>query len=325
MNRARTLALALVLAGTLCAPAANALVGGTIDPNTSTEWSGVVSITTIGGGVYSGALIDRTHVLTAAHVAAGFVNNPGDLKINVNFGGDLTQQITASQIFVHPDFQTGRVIGNGGVWNDDIAVIRLSAPAAAGVTVYSLFDATLGLALNGLPLLNGAPVNVKMVAYGAYADGVSPAAQAGGNAAVKRVGENRLEALYGADAETPGATPPAGVAEGFLFDFDAGIAGEASYAGGDSGSPVFVFYQNQWRIIGVGAFNGTPPNVETNSIQFGAIGGGMLVSPYTGWIQAQMAAPVPEPQTHALMLAGLGLVAAAARYRRRSACARSIR
>lgn len=315
MKNRHKLASALAALSMFLTSAANALIGGTIDANTtSSDWAGVVSITPAGGGVYSGALIGRDYVLTAAHVAAGFVNNPGSLTINVNYGGNLTQQITASQIFVHPDFRTGSTINNGGVWNDDIALIRLSQPATLGVPVYSLFDAALGTGPGGDPRLNGSPVNVTMVAYGGYADGVSPTVQSGPNAAVKRVGENRLESLYAADSETSGMPPPAGANEGFVFVFDAANAahhlpGEAGYSGGDSGSPVFVNDNGVWRILGVAAFNGVPQSTaNNNSIQFGAVGGGMLIAPYAGWIQAQMAAPVPEPQAYALMLAGLGLV-----------------
>lgn len=312
-------ALVLAILGTLTAAPAHALVGGTVDPNTITsDWAGVVSLTPAGGGVYSGALIGRQYVLTAAHVAAGFVGNPGNLKINVNYGGSLTQQIAASRIFVHPDFHTGSVIGNGGVWNDDIAVIRLAEPVAPGVPVYSLFPSTVGVAQNGAPVLNGLPIDVKLVAYGGYADGDSATVQTASNPAVKRVGNNRLDSLYAADTESAGTPPPAGLREGFVFDLDRGIAGEAGFAGGDSGSPVFVDDQGVWRILGVAAFNGTTQNSINNNIQFGAIGGGMLIAPYAGWIQAQMATPVPEPRAYALMLVGLGLIGAAVRRRMRS-------
>lgn len=295
-------------------PGAHALVGGTVDPNTaSSPWAGVVSITpTTNGAVYSGALLDRYHVLTAAHVAASFASDPGKLRINVNAGGNLTQQLVASHVFVHPDYSTGNLPSDGTfAWNDDIAVIRLAAPVAADVPVYSLFNGTPGLA--------GATTNFTMVAYGGYSDGVSTTLQQGANAAVKRTGQNRVTALFAADDEGNGAPP--NIAEGFVFVFNepgstGAVAGEAGYAGGDSGSPIFVDDNGVWRIAGIGAFNGNPGNVPGGAIQYGAIGGGMVVAPYAQWIQAQMTAPIPEPQTYALLLAGLGLVTLAARRRR---------
>jgi len=312
MNYTNTLALGLVLAGTLHTPPADALVGGTIDPNASTsEWAGVVSITKTGGGVYSGALLDPYHVLTAAHVAAGSASQPGNLTINVNVGGDRSQQIVASQVFVHPDYTKGNLnAANDGqfAWNDDIAVIRLSSPVDGNVPNYQLLTTTPGL---------GSVFT--MVTYGSYGDGLSPTLINGPDAAVKRIGGNRIGALYPADDEGSGAP---NYSEVFAFSFSAPgssdqLANEAGYAGGDSGSPIFVYTDGAWHIAGVGAFAGTPANFPGNSNQFGAIGGGMLIAPYASWIQAQMAAPVPEPRTYALMLAGLGLAAVAARYRRR--------
>lgn len=314
-NSSRLAALSGVLCLGLAAPAA-ALVGAQIkvDPNTlASPWAGVVSITTTtGGAVYSGALLDRRHVLTAAHVAAGFAGDPGKLRININAGGDLTQQLAASHVFVHPDYRTGNLPTDATfAWNDDIAVIRLAEPAAAHVPAYPLFS--------GVPGRNGVAPQITLVAYGGYGDGVSATLLQGSNASIKRVGENRVEALFLADDEGGGA--PAGVYEGFVFRLDAPSPGgdmlaEAGYAGGDSGSPVFVNDAGTWRIAGVGAFNGNPANTPGGAIQFGAIGGGMLIAPYNDWIQTQLTAPVPEPKTYAMLLAGLGLIVAAARRRR---------
>jgi secreted trypsin-like serine protease len=311
MPHAIRFAAALAVLGLTLAPCAQALVGGTVDANTSTSpWAGVVSITpTTNGAVYSGALLDRYHVLTAAHVAASFARDPSKLKINVNAGGDLTQQLVASHVFVHPDYSTGNLPNdNTFAWNDDIAVIRLAEPVAANVPVYSLF--------NGTPGLGGVTTAFTMVAYGGFSDGVSTTLQQGSNTAVKRVGQNRVTGLFGADDEGGGAPP--NVAEGFVFIFNepgtpGSIADEAGYAGGDSGSPIFTNDNGVWRIAGVGAFNGNPSNVPGGAIQYGAIGGGMLIAPYAQWIQAQMTSPVPEPDTYALLLAGLGLVTLAAR------------
>src|SRR5512138_765274 len=102
--------------------------------------------------------------------------------------------------------------------------------------------------------------------------------------------------------------------EVFLFDFDGadsstnyfgpgkpanltlGALVEAQFAGGDSGSPVFVNDNGVWKIAGVANFNAGTSLSTYNSVLFGSLGGGTIVAPYLSWIQATVA-PVPEPHT----------------------------
>jgi len=314
--------LALLVAS-LLSTGAQALVGGTVDPNAAdSPWSGVVSITPSSGGTFSGVLIDPWHVLTAAHVVYGKRNSPGDVVVNLNVGGNLTSRINAGLISIPSTYNPAAASGGPANWPDDIAVVRLSQPVPTGVRTYGLFG--------GTPGLNGASRVFTMVAYGGYADGTSPSVTTGSNPAVKRVGQNRVDALL-AGAATPG------VARVFVFDLDGptgatnvfglatdaanltlGAGTEAGYAGGDSGSPIFVLDGGEWKVAGVGAFNGDPAAIPGGSLQFGAIGGGILVAPYADWIQQQTLLPVPEPETYALMLAGLACVVYAARRRARS-------
>lgn len=316
MNNKSRLALGLILAsGSM---PALALVGGVVDPNsTSSPWAGVVSIST-GTGTLSGALIDPWHVLTAAHVVDGYQNTPGKVVVNLNFGGDLTGSIAASQISVHPDYASGNTLGdNTNGWNDDVAVITLSQAAPAGVPAYPLYDGVPDLTHGPRPILT-------LVAYGAHADGISATPQVAAQPSVKRVGQNQIDRLVVDDEGS-------GQLEVFLFDLDGpddstnqyggptlGATLEAGYAAGDSGSPAFILDNGVWKLAGIAAINGTQGSSTNNNLQFGAVGGGMLVAPYTSWIQTQqLVSPVPEPQTWAMLLAGLGLVGlAAARAKR---------
>lgn len=316
----RLIACSLLLIG--FARPAFALISATVDDNTTeSPWAGVVSISPSSGGVFSGALIDSRHVLTAAHVVFGHAATPASAVVNLNYGGNLTSQITASQIFIHPSYTTGNTASDSTfAWNDDVAVTRLSQPVPVGVPTYPLFT--------GTPGQNGAPVTITMVAYGGFGDGISVALSAAANASVKRVGSNRVDQLLLDDEGS-------GKAEVFVFDFDGptgatnffgtavnpnltlGAGIEAGYAGGDSGSPAFVYVNGAYRIAGIGAFNGDPASIVGNENQFGAIGGGMIVAPYVQWINEQTALPVPEPATYAMMLVGLLLAGYAARRRTR--------
>lgn len=303
--------IALAVIAALVSTSAFALVGGSVDANTaSSPWAGVGAIT-INGGVYSGALIDSTHVLTAAHVVGGQVDAPGNVNFSLNVGGDLTQTLSASAITLYPGF-TGTTPGADGVWHDDLAIITLSAPVTGGVPTYGLYGGSLSAQ------------TITLVGYGGGGDGVN-GATSGANASVKRVGQNRVD-LQLVDDDGGSSN------EVFVFDFDGptrttnyfgnanltsnqtlGATIEAQYASGDSGSPVFVNDHGVWKIAGIGTFNGSTTGVTGSNVLFGSIGGGTIVSSYMPWITSTLAAPVPEPQTWMLLLAGMALVGAMAR------------
>lgn len=289
---------------TLCSPSAFALVGGSVDANlASSPWAGVGAVS-INGSVFSGALIDSQHVLTAAHVVSGQQGTPGNVSFSLNVGGNLTQTLSATAINVFPGY-TGTAPGSDGVWHDDLAIITLAAPVSGGVPTYSLFDGSL------------AGATVTLVAYGSSETN-------GASASVKRVGQNRVDVLL---VDDDGGSSN----EIFAFDFDGpdstsnffgsnsqpanltlGAGIEAQYAGGDSGSPVFVNDNGVWKIAGIGTFNGDT-NLSSSNTSYGAIGGGTIVSVYATWIGETLATPVPEPKTWLMLLAGLGLVGIMAR------------
>ncbi|MBW8328216.1 MAG: trypsin-like peptidase domain-containing protein [Thiobacillus sp.] len=298
------IACGLAFAAALGNSSAFALVGGSLDANIdSSPWAGVGAIT-ISGGVYSGVMLDSQHVLTAAHVVGGQVGTPGNVSFTLNVGGDLTHTYSASAISVYGGY-TGMVVGADGVWHDDLAIVRLSAPVAGVIPAYDLYGGSL------------ANQTLTLVGYGRGGDGIS-GATIGASASVKRVGQNRVDDLLVDD--DGGAAK-----EVFIFDFDGptsasnvygpssptnlALDGEAQFASGDSGSPVFVDDNGVWKIAGIANFN--------SGVLFGTIGGGTIVAPYQSWIQATIA-PVPEPHTWLMLLAGLGLVGAA-RYSRQRA------
>lgn len=280
----------------LAALPAHALIGGGIDPNTAdSPWAGVGAVI-VNGSVMSGVLIDDQHVLTAAHVVGGA--SPGAVSFRLNAGSE--QVFAASAISVFPGF-TGTGSGAFGLWYDDLAIISLSAPVAGTVPVYDLF---------GGSLLNQ---TLTLVGYGGGGDGVN-GVTSGANAGVKRVGQNKADQLVPDDDGSAAS-------ELFMFDFDGptqdtnvfggptlGAGIEAQYAPGDSGSPAFVNDNGAWKVAGIGTFILSSTAEAGGAELFGGIGGGTIVAPYTDWIGSVTAAPVPEPETWLLLLAGLGLV-----------------
>lgn len=301
----------LVSALLLGSGSAHAIIDGAVDANTvQSAWAGVGSIT-IGTGTYSGTLIAPNYVLTAAHVVGN--HHPSEITFNLNFGGDLTHRIVAEAVFVQPGYTGGAGLQGSG--NRDLALIRLSEPAPAGVPIYSIFD---GLLPQGSVLT--------MVGYGGGGTGLTGPTEPP-NPTIKRVGANVAECF----AYTPGLEscnlPPLtgpGPRALYFYDFDAppapgkpanGLANEAALAGGDSGSPAFVNVYGQWQLAGVNTFSGR--TTEKGPIgMYGSVGGGVLLSDENGqWVRSTMAPqpgstgvqpPVPEPRTWFLL--GLGLL-----------------
>jgi len=307
--RHKQIVLAIVTA--LGSTSTLALVGGSVDANlSSSPWAGVGAVT-INGSVYSGVLLDSYHVLTAAHVVGGQVGTPGNVRFTLNAGGDLSHILGVSAITLFPGY-TGTSPGADGVWHDDLAIITLSAPAVGTLPTYGLY----GGALDNRTLT--------LVGYGGGGDGVS-GVTSGANASVKRTGQNRVDMVL---VDDDGGLQD----EVFVFDFDGpdsstnvfgtnkpanltlGATIEAQFAGGDSGSPVFVYDNGAWKIAGIGTFNGKTDKSSDSTVLFGSVGGGTVVASYIPWIESTLvAAPVPEPHAWMMLMAGLGLVGAAVR------------
>jgi hypothetical protein len=245
-------------------------------------WAGVGSLA-VGTGLFTGTLIAPDYVLTAAHVAG-----PAD-QISFTLG---TTTYAASQVFVNPAF-SGSVGGTIDSTQNfgDLSIIKLSTPVTTAAPAYSLYSGSM---------LNQ---TLSLVSYGS-ANG-------------PRHGENVADYVF-TDAKGP---------QVYGFDMDAagnpGIWGsatplalEASLVGGDSGSAAFVFdsASNKWELAGINTMEVN----WTNGAFTGTGGAGIVLSTYSSWINSVIT-PVPEPETYALLLAGLGLVAFAATRCRRGA------
>lgn len=262
-----------------------------VDPNTVTSpFGGVGSVKVVSGGTFlgSGTAITPFHVLTAAHLF-DLDNNgtidvaPANVTFNLNFGGDLSHQIVASALHIHPQY-TGF---NNPVVNDDIAIITLSAPLPVGVPIYPLY-------LN--PLAAG--TTLTLVGYGRSGDGIS-GYTTGPSFTVKRKGENNADLFFVDDEGS-------GVKEVFIFDFDGptgnGFLGgptlgndrETTLGPGDSGGPAFVLVGSTLFLAGVNTFTATFTGGPAAPL-FGSGGGGMIVSAYFNFI-AQVTG-LPEPSS----------------------------
>ena len=275
--------------------------GGRIDPNTSTSpFAGVGSIS-IGGNTFSGTLIAPGYVLTAAHVASGVPAS--SIVFNLNIGGNLTQQIGASAIYINPGYTS---FTSTHPADGDLAIIKLSQDVAAGTPSYDLYRGNLA-----------AGTTLTLVGYGDSGNGDTGLITSSASPSVKRIGQNNADSFAGSlDGSLTKAL--------YYFDFDGPTAAtnlmgggtlgnslESSLAGGDSGSPAFIQdAQGKWLLTGVNTFRfGT-------SLKYGNGGGGQLVSAYAAWIDS-VTSPVPEPSQAELMLAALGLIGVGARRGRR--------
>ena len=160
-----------------------------------------------------------------------------------------------------------------------------------------------------------------MVGYGLSGDGingytVSPSFR------VKRSGQNVFD-LFDLDDEQNFL---AGAKEVWYADFDGGgqdsfctllsvctpkLANdkETTLGGGDSGGPSFMLVDGQYVLVANNTFGGTLSDDQVDGT-FGTFMGGIVLSSYVDYLEgatnSSITVAVPEPETYALMLAGLG-------------------
>ncbi len=270
---------------------ANALVGGAgVAVNSATSpWSGVGSLS-VGGNLFTGTLIAPGYVLTAAHVVAGA--DLANVSFQVNAG--TSYAMAASQIYVNPDY-TASTAGNAAgdpTNHNDLAIIRLAGAVGADIPFYNLYSGNLQ------------GVDLNFVSFA-------------GSTTVKQTGENIADTLF---------TNVAGTNKTYMFDFDGpnlstnvmgggtlGTNREASMVNGDSGSAAFVYSQGQWQLAGINTFEATFGGQSTQSGAYGTGGGGVVLAGYSSWISSVVTAPVPEPESGAMLLVGLALVGSVSR------------
>jgi hypothetical protein len=252
----------LALASIPCS--ALAIIGGQgIDPDTpNSQWAGVGSVITPNGS-YSGTLIAPGYVLTAAHVVGSFP--AASISFQLNAGTSF--QIAASEIFVNPIYGTDTT---NNIQHGDLAIIRLSSQAPATVPYYPLYGSAIAVG-NSLEL----------VGYGVGGDGIN-GATVPANPAVKRTAlDPTVQTLNNRN----------NVADTYVFYFSPPPAtGTGTVGSGDSGGPAFIFANGQWQLAGVNTFAAVFSAGQSPGT-YGTGGGGMMVAPYSAWIQSVMAPP----------------------------------
>ncbi len=248
-----------------------------VDPNTTdSPFAGVGSLvidTRFGTYLGTATAISSQHVLCAGHCLD--INDNGkseevrSVTFNLNFGGDLTHQITASAWKIHSDFSG---FASPAV-NDDLAVITLSEALPAEVPVYELFTGEL------------AGQTIIFVGYGRSGNAIDGYTMPA-SLTVKRVGENVADVFEGQDDRKRAAAD-----EVWLADFDApdGSVGpyggaslgndrETTLGGGDSGGPAFIDVAGSLLVAGVNTFT------TIDAPGWGSLLGGMNVSVYADWV-----------------------------------------
>jgi hypothetical protein len=319
------------------------------------QFSGVVGmLMDFGPGgafICSGTLMpDRQSILTAAHcVSDGFgTANPLTTTIYFQPAAGLAPDVriypatvggappagvdtrTVTAYTVHPLY-TGDVIDQ-----NDIAVLRLNAPAPAQASSYGF---------NTTPIARN--TNFDIAGYGRIGTGAAGSVAATGRL---RTGVNAYDfrlgdSIFGTNWATVLGEPISQIEFSYVSDFDngtaandtacltaqagniAGAAGavfcntgrgtrEVGVAGGDSGGPQFIGS----LVSGVNSYGLTFGTAFGDSLaglnnSFGEFSGYVPTHIHTAFINAAL---VPEPGTYGMMALGMLGIAAAARRRRAS-------
>lgn len=227
----------------------------------------------INQGIYSGVLIGKNWILTAAHVAESAKKKPDTLKINIPC---TKKQITAKKIIIHPAYHHEKA-GNINLY--DLALVELQQPIRGSIKPIA---ANFSLIPQGMIAL--------LMGYGASS---SPESQnlIGSKSNILRSGKNNLDGFVTNQKQQVA----------FIYDFDGpdnttNIIGEGTLgneietevAPGDSGSPVFgQNIKNEWSLIGISTFKmgfDNPTKQMPQPPAFGSGGGGILLNSSALWL-----------------------------------------
>ncbi|MEX0886562.1 MAG: trypsin-like serine protease [Phycisphaeraceae bacterium] len=207
----------------------------------------------------TGALLsDGQHVLTAAHVVDDLVRDHGVVD---EFQGVRIAWVLADGEFVpvdvglnaitrHPDYQ--EIQSNhdirGPLGGFDVAIIKLPEPARPEITRYDLIDP-------GTELLNE---KIWMAGYGQTGDGINGLNVLSPVGVTKRVGTNRFEIMP--DPNDPNLANHHTMI-GWIFQ-DNGEEHEVTNVRGDSGGPIFLNIEDEYRIGSVISWSRPEPNAH---------------------------------------------------------------
>lgn len=301
-----------------------------------------------GSFICSGSLLsDHISVLTAGHCVSDGTNSR-PISTTAYFGANTNPDsvvyadrtstaIPISAISVNPKY-TGSVIDA-----NDIAVLRLAAPAPASFTSYSLYTGTDLTGLN----YNIAGYGQRSNTGGSVGANLAPGVlRQGDNTYDFRLGDPMFNGFFTNINPTTGLNffgTASDISNSYLADFDNGLqannascllsqaitgvsdprlcgAGslgvgptEVSTAGGDSGGPQFINGQIA-SVTSYGISFGTGFGDIDGSLNssFGEFNGFVPVSSNLGFINDS----VPEPSAWAMMIVGFGIVGATARRTR---------
>lgn len=273
----RSVACAGLLAGLCVVPVAQALTGGAGPQEMAADapWAGVVSLDS-GGRLYSGVLIGREHVLTAAHAVN--VAAPATMTFRSALGGGFLA--SGAEVHVNPSYtgNTARNVTGDPSVHADLAIVRLSRPAPPALPVARIFPG---------PLLGRV---LTLVSHG-------------GSTTLVTTGENRADVVFPDVVGRPAT---------YLFDFDGptlesnrigpavpvngslGAGREASLVNGDSGSAAFVQIDGQWWLVGLNSFEISFAAGPATRGAHGTGAGGIVLASHLAWMREVMSAP-PKP------------------------------
>ena len=278
-----------------------------------------------GGYICSGTLLaGGMYVLTAGHCADNF----NVMKIEFGLNNDVaTATRGAAAAYLKPGWDG--TLGTGA----DMAIIKLDSKVE-GIQGFNI-DPNSAIGKNVLMMGYGTTARGNSVAapnwnewgHGHYGYNTFDVTSKVFSDAWDGTGDNTYGEEYVADYDSgTAANNTLGIVAGMtgnLWTSDTGGTPESLITGGDSGGGDFVWNGSEWLVTGVhswgwqfcgGRIDPSCDFSSNNSGSWGDLMGSTAVYSNVGWINSIVA--VPEPETYALMLAGLAAVAGVARRRR---------